>query len=158
MRDDLKTGLNFGIVSGTITTLWLMMGLTISSESVWVVIGGILTIAIADAISDAMGIHISEEAKTDNHKAVWFATLFTFLFKFFSALTFLIPVIFFPLNTALLISIAWGLFLLSFLSWKIAKDKWESVWHVIFEHIWIACLVLILTYFVGKVVAHYFWV
>lgn len=157
MKDYLKTGFNFGIVSGTITTLWLMMWLTISSESVWVVIGGILTIAIADAISDAMGIHISEEAKTDDHKFVWLATLFTFLFKFFSALTFLIPVIFFPLDTALLISIAWGLFLLSFLSWKIAKDKWESVWHVIFEHIWIACLVLVLTYFVGKIVAHYFW-
>lgn len=87
------------------------------------VIGGIITIAIADAISDAMGIHLSEESKTDDHKAVRFATLFTFLFKFFSALTFLIPVIFLPLNTALLVSIAWGLFLLSFLSWKIAKDK-----------------------------------
>ena len=39
-----------------------MIGLYSGTNPRGVVIGGILTIAIADSLSDALGIHISEEA------------------------------------------------------------------------------------------------
>ena len=63
MRHSLRVGFSFGITSGIITTLGLMVGLNSSTRSGLVVIGGILTIAIADAFSDALGIHISEESE-----------------------------------------------------------------------------------------------
>jgi len=63
MKHSLKTGFSFGLTSGIITTLGLMMGLHSGTHSKTVVIGGILTIAIADAFSDALGIHISEESE-----------------------------------------------------------------------------------------------
>ncbi|MBW2265656.1 MAG: hypothetical protein JRF28_05735, partial [Deltaproteobacteria bacterium] len=56
MKHALKTGLSFGLTSGTITTLGLMVGLHSGTHSKLVVLGGILTIAIADAFSDALGI------------------------------------------------------------------------------------------------------
>ena len=62
MIESIKTGITFGITSGAITTLGLMIGLYSGTNSRGVVIGGILTIAIADSLSDALGIHISEEA------------------------------------------------------------------------------------------------
>ena len=62
MKKSLKTGISFGLTSGTITTLGLMIGLNSGTNSRGIVIGGILTIAIADSFSDALGIHISEEA------------------------------------------------------------------------------------------------
>lgn len=55
MKHSLKTGLCFGLTSATITTLGLMVGLHSFSGSKAVIIGGILTIAIADAFSDALG-------------------------------------------------------------------------------------------------------
>jgi len=63
MKSSLKTGLSFGLTSAIITTLGLMVGLHSGTHSRLAVIGGVLTIAIADAFSDAMGIHISEEAE-----------------------------------------------------------------------------------------------
>ena len=56
------------------------------------------TIAIADAFSDALGIHVAEESKNiHTTRQIWDATLATFMTKFFFSLTFVIPVIFLPL-------------------------------------------------------------
>src|SRR4030042_5795826 len=94
MNPSLKTGLSFGLTSGIITTLGLMVGLHSGTNSKIAVIGGVLTIAVADAFSDALGIHISEEAENKYvAKEIWEATLSTFFSKFIFALTFIVPII-----------------------------------------------------------------
>jgi len=73
-----------------------------------VVIGGILTIAVADSFSDALGIHLSQESdKKNSKKDIWTATLTAFLAKFIFALTFLIPLLIFSLQTGVIINIVW---------------------------------------------------
>ena len=102
MRDSLRTGITFGLTSAVITTLGLMVGLHSGTHSKIVVPAGILTIAIADAFSDALGIHISEEAENAHTtKQIWTATVSTFLAKFLFALTFVVPVVLFTLTTAI---------------------------------------------------------
>ena len=116
MKHSLKTGLSFGLTPGIITTLGLMVGLNSSTHSKLVVLGGILTIAIADGFSDALGIHISEESENKHTiKEIWESTIYTFLFKFIFALTFIIPILLFQLSTAIIISVIWGLSLLGIL-------------------------------------------
>lgn len=151
MQSSIKRGLSFGLTSGIITTLGLIIGLHSTFSSKLVIIGGILTIAIADAFSDALGNHMSEEAgrKNSSEKNIWRATISTFIAKFIFALTFLVPVIIFPLNTAIIISIIWGLLLLTIFSYYIAKQRKSSPFHAIFEHLMIAVIVIILTHFVG---------
>ena len=150
MKQSIKTGIGFGLTSGTITTLGLMVGLNSGTHSVSVVTGGILTIAIADAMSDALGIHISEESKKDHiEKEVWASTVTTFLTNFIFALTFLIPVLLFNLPTAIIISIIWGLSVLCFFSYYIAKEKNTNIWEVIIEHLVIAIAVIAITHFTG---------
>jgi len=58
MKESLRTGISFGLTSVTITTLGLMIGLYSGTNSRGIVIGGILTIAIAHPLSDALGIHV----------------------------------------------------------------------------------------------------
>ena len=67
MNHSIKTGFSFGLTSGIITTLGLIVGLNSGTGSKLVVLGGILTIAIADAFSDALGIHISEESENKHN-------------------------------------------------------------------------------------------
>src|SRR5512135_113789 len=124
VKHSLKTGFSFGLTSGIITTLGLMMGLQSSTHSKAAVIGGVLTIAVADAFSDALGIHMSEESE-NRHSAreIWESTLATFVAKFVVAITFVVPVLLFPLDTAVWLSAAWGLSLLSFFSWLMARDQ-----------------------------------
>jgi hypothetical protein len=109
MKDSLRTGISFGLTSAVITTLGLMVGLHSGTHSKIVVLAGILTIAIADAFSDALGIHVSEEAENKHTiKQIWAATISTFLAKFLFAMTFVVPVILFTLSTAIVISLIWG--------------------------------------------------
>ncbi|PIU42967.1 MAG: hypothetical protein COS98_00120, partial [Parcubacteria group bacterium CG07_land_8_20_14_0_80_35_11] len=78
MKHSLRVGFSFGLTSGIITTLGLMVGLHSGTHSKIAVIGGILTIAIADAFSDALGIHISEESEEKHtEKEIWESTIST---------------------------------------------------------------------------------
>ena len=63
MKEWLRSGVSFGLTSAVITTLGLMVGLHSGTGSKLVVLEGIITIAIADAFSDALGMHISKEAE-----------------------------------------------------------------------------------------------
>lgn len=96
IKQSFKTGLGFGLTSGVITTLGLIVGLHSGTHSKIVIIGGILVIAVADALSDALGIHISEESnRKRSQKEIWESTISTFFSKLIIALTFIIPILFF---------------------------------------------------------------
>jgi len=151
MRHSLKTGFSFGVTSGVITTLGLMVGLYSGTHSKLVIIGAVLTIAIADAFSDALGIHISEESENKHTTAeIWQSTISTFLSKFFFAITFIVPVILFRLTLAIIVSAVWGLSLLGIFSFYIAKDQKANPWKAIIEHVLIAIVVIALTHFIGN--------
>jgi VIT1/CCC1 family predicted Fe2+/Mn2+ transporter len=151
IRHSLKTGLSFGLTSGVITTLGLMVGLQSGTGSRKVVIGGILTIAIADAFSDALGIHISEESENAHtSREIWEATISTFLSKFIFTLTFAVPVLLLSLNTAIIVSIAWGLTLIAVFSFYLSRGQKVSTWKAITEHLVVAFCVIGLTHYIGE--------
>ncbi len=150
----LKTGFSFGSTSGIITTLGLIVGLHSGTHSRIVVIGGILTIAIADAFSDALGIHMSEESENKHStREIWESTIMTFLAKFIFALTFLIPVFLFQLSTAIIVSIIWGLSLITFFSFRMGKEQNVNPYQVAGEHLLITIVVVIITHFIGDWIA-----
>jgi len=150
MEHSLRTGITFGLTSAVITTLGLMVGLHSGTHSRIVVLGGILTIAIADAFSDALGIHVSEESENvHTAQQIWVATAATFFAKFPFALTFAAPVLFLPLSTAIVISMVWGMSILAILSYAMAKSQKESPWKIVGEHILIALVAIGITHFVG---------
>jgi len=150
LKDLLRTGISFGLTSAVITTLGLMVGLHSGTHSKIVVLGGIITIAIADAFSDALGIHISKEAEnTHNTKQIWCVTITTFLTKFLITMTFVVPLFLLSLSNAIVVSLIWGLSILTILSYIIARRQGEPPWKVIGEHLLIAILVITITHWVG---------
>lgn len=153
MEHSIKTGLCFGLTSGITTTLGLLVGLYAGTQSKMVVLGGILTIAIADSLSDAMGIHVSEESEgIHSKKEVWIATTATFLAKLLFTLTFIIPVLFLNLPTAVIVSIIWGIFSLSVASFYLEKDNGGNPWESVLEHLILTIIVVVLTYYVGELI------
>lgn len=157
MKSSYLKGISFGLTSGIITTLGMMVGLHAGTQSQLAVLGGVLTIAIADAFSDALGIHVSEEASNKtSYKEVWESTFATFIAKFVFAMTFVVPLLLFDLTQAIWVSIAWGLFVLGAISYWMARDRKEPPLHVIAEHWGIAILVIAITHFVGEWIASRF--
>jgi vacuolar iron transporter family protein len=130
------------------------VGLHSGTSSSVIVIGGILVIAIADAMSDALGIHISEEFENKHStKEIWESTISTFLSKFTISLIFLIPLIFLQLSTAIIVCIIWGLSLIIILSYYMAKQQKIKPYKVISEHLMIAIIVITITHYVGDWIA-----
>jgi VIT1/CCC1 family predicted Fe2+/Mn2+ transporter len=115
-----------------------------------VVIGGILTIAIADAMSDALGMHIAEESKNSGSIVeIWESTIASFIAKLTIALTFAVPVLLLPLSTAIMVSVTWGLLLLAILSFALARAQQIAPWKVIGEHVVIGMTVVGMTHVLG---------
>lgn len=152
--DGARTGLFFGATSGVITTIGLIVGLNSGTQSITAVLGGILVIAVADAMSDALGIHLAEEANPDtDHMHVWAATIVTFLTKFIFSISFAIPLLLLPLETAVIVSVVWGLLVIVVLSFFLARSQGESPFAIIAEHSGIAVLVLVFSHYIGVWVA-----
>ena len=126
------------------------MGLHSGTHSKIVILSGIIIIAIADALSDALGIHISEESE-DKHttKEIWESTITTFLSKFVFALMFIFPILFLKLSTAIIVCVIWGLFLITIFSYYMARQQKVSPYKVIFEHLIIAIIVIVITHYIG---------
>ncbi len=158
MKISIRKGLGFGLTSGIITTLGLIIGLIYSTHSKLVVLTGILTIAIADSFSDALGIHISEESgnKRITKKEIWESTLATFFSKLIFAISFIFPFLIFSLINAMILSIIWGMFLIILFSYYISKIQEANPWKAILEHVLITIFVIFATYFIGSWISNIF--
>ena len=157
MRRAFKIGFSFGLPSGIVTTIGLMVGLSSITHSRLIVIGGILTIALADSFSDAMGIHFAQESENHlTHKDVWKSTFFTFISKIIFSSMFIIPVLIFRLNIAIIISVFIGLYLIFLISLIISRERNDNPIKVITEHIIIMILVILITYYIGQIISSTF--
>ena len=144
-------GVSFGVTSGVITTLGLLVGLSAGTSSRLAVLGGILTIAVADSLSDALGIHVSEEATgTHSSRDIWTSTIATFASKLAMALTFAVPVILLDLDAAVAVSIAWGALALSLLSWNLARSQGVKAGPVVAEHLVVGAFVIVAAHLIGR--------
>ncbi len=157
MKDQLWKGCGFGITSGTITTLGLIAGLHSGTQSKLAILVGIVVLAVADALSDAIGIHISEEAENEHttHE-LWQSAFFTFISKLCVALSFIIPLELFDFYTAIFASIIWGALLISVFSYLMAKSQKQNPTRVIAEHVIVMLAVVVLAHFIGDIVHELF--
>ncbi|MDX1404662.1 MAG: hypothetical protein R3192_08990 [Woeseiaceae bacterium] len=145
-----RTGIFFGATSGVITTIGLIVGLHAGTESLVAVLGGILVVAIADALSDAMGIHLAQESDPESTgEHIWAATIWTFFSKLIVALTFALPLLWLPLQTAVIVCVSWGLFVITALSFYLARLQGNKPLPIITEHLGIAIAVVTVSYFIG---------
>ena len=154
MRDAFRTGASFGLTSGVLTTLGLIVGLYAGTRSKLAVVGGIFTIAVADALSDALGMHVHEESENEHTPGqIWAATGATFITKLVTSLSFLVPLFTLDLPAAVVTSVIWAFALLAWLSYRLAVDQGASPWRAIAEHLTIAVVVVAITHLVGVWVA-----
>lgn len=145
-------GISFGLTSGVITTIGMIVGIDTATKSSLAVVTAILTIAVADSLSDALGMHLSEESRLDEKdKPIWAISIYTFIGKLLFSLIFIIPIILFknPLNVQL--SVVIGFVLIAILAFLVAKRKGESPLKQSAEHVGLTILVIILSYIMGTI-------
>jgi len=159
MKETLLKGVGFGLTSGVITTLGIIVGLHSGTHSRLAVLAGMIVLAAADALSDAIGIHISEEAEGEHAtKEIWEATLFTFSSKLTFSLTFVPLIVILEISTAILASVVWGLFLIVIVSFYTAKLQNKNINRTIAEHLLVTIIVIFLAHYLGDLIYEFFGV
>jgi VIT1/CCC1 family predicted Fe2+/Mn2+ transporter len=159
MSNDLKntvrpaqTRFSFGATSAIITNLGIITGLDTLAHPKLSIIGALLVIALADNLSDSFGIHIYQESEHIAKKEVWLSTLTNFLTRLFVSSTFIILIIVLPIRLAAVCSVIWGLFVLTVMTYTIAKQQKINPFSAIFVHLTIAVVVVVASNFIGAFV------
>lgn len=146
----------FGATSAIITNMAIIAGFHNSANAKLSIIGSLLAIAIADNLSDSMGIHIYQEAETSRARDVWFATFTNFSARFLVSLGFISIVFWLPMEVAVYVAAIYGLIMLALFSYIIAKIKNVHPIYAAVEHVVIAIVVIFLSNYIGSFIAYKF--
>ena len=139
---DIVAKYSLGSTAAIITSMGIVAGLGQSDSLKMITIASLLTFAIADNISDALGIHIYKESEGAGKKATLRATFGNFFTRLGVVLSFVIIVLLCNAHIALLLCTAWGLGLLSFISYRIALIKGSDPRREIFWHLVVSAVVI----------------
>ncbi len=144
----------FGISGGVLTTLGVMIGLLSATASKLAVIGGIVSVAVADSLSDSISMYSAKKTeKGTTQKHAISSALNVFIGKFVFTLTFIIPFLLFSFKTAIIVNLFWGLLLIIFVNLIISIIQEENKIKTITKNTLIAVLVIIISYFVGQLIS-----
>ena len=147
----MAKGLVFGVTNGIITMLALITGMYASKVNKVGVIAAILAILIADPLSDAYSMYISEKNNNSNKKAFSVGKE-AFLSQFVLQFIFLLIIIFTPtVFTGLMTCYAFGL--VSILGYAYMQKS--SFKEVLMNLSWITVIISV-TYFSDVLVHEYY--
>jgi vacuolar iron transporter family protein len=137
------TKYSFGATSAIITCLAFIIGLSQSPNPKMSIVGSLLVIAIADNISDSLGIHIYQESDLKQQRVVRVSTVLNFLTRFGVILVFIAFVVVLPIFLAIWASIAWGLTLIVVISYYISREQKTNPYTAILMHVGVAVIVIL---------------
>lgn len=145
VRTQKKTGQGkmFGLISGSITTIGIMVGLWQSHNNIWIIISGILSIAFSDSFSDGLGMYFSQRVDKSQTEAIRIGFKTT-LYKMLVTLSFILPFIILNIEMAIQINIIWGLLLIAYASYQLDES--------IMINLLVALMVILTSYLGGNIV------
>ena len=152
----LSTKFSFGSTSAIITNIALIIGLDTATSSKLAIIGSLLVIALADNVSDSLGIHVYQESVGLSQRKVWVLTFTNFISRLIISLGFIFIILVFPLDLAVIFSIIYGLLILSIVTYLIALNRKVNPWRSIMEHLTIAIIIIFLSKFFGNTIVKFF--
>ncbi len=145
----------FGSTAAIITDISLIVGLGSVQTGKGAILGGLMTIALADNISDSLGIHMYKESEGYEGRLSLLATSLNFFSRLLVSCSFIIIVLLFSISHSIMISIVWGLLLLSLISYLIAKSNNDNTVLEIIKHLLIAVIVIAVSRYVGYLISKY---
>jgi vacuolar iron transporter family protein len=141
---------SFGATSAVITGLAVIVSLSRTANPVIAITTALVVIAIADNISDSFGIHVHQESQKESVREVRKTTFANFVTRVAVVSIFVLLVILFPVNAAVILSIFFGIAVISVISYFIAKEQEVKPRKIMVQHLLITTLVIIGSYFLRE--------
>lgn len=149
--------LTFGITSGVLTTVGVLVGVNSAAASRLAVIASIVAVAMADSWSDAFGMFNSKMAErgASRTQALRFAAA-TLTAKMLVPLTFILPLAALELSTAVIVCLVWGAVLLALLSAEQALVSQQSVRNMVARNLGLAMFIMLISKTAGHLIGWMF--
>jgi len=145
----------FGSSAAIITDVSLIVGLGSARTGKAPILAGLLTIAIADNISDSLGIHMYKESEGLGEKLSLLSTVLNFLSRLLISLTFVAIVLVLPMAQAIAAGLIWGLLLIVVISYLISRRNKDNPVKEILIHVLTAVAVVALSRLLGAAIADF---
>lgn len=136
------TKISFGVTSAIVTSLAFIVSLSNNVEPRMPIIGSLLVFAIADNVSDSLGIHIFQESDLKKNETVNASTISNFVTRFLVILSFAALVYLLPIQLAVISSVIWGFSMLMVLTYLIAVERETRLLPSLIQHFAIAAFVV----------------
>ena len=146
----------FGSTAAIITNISLIVGLGSAGTGKGPILGGLLTIALADNISDSLGIHLYKETEGLGQKLSVLSTVLNFTARLVVSLSFIAIVLVLATAQAIPVAIVWGLLLLIVISYLINKSNNRNSFWEIAKHLLVAGVVIAVSHYVGSLIGKHF--
>jgi hypothetical protein len=144
--------LSFGGPAAIVTSMGLIVGLDAATAAKAALIGSLLVIGLADNLTDSLSVHIYQEAERLAHRQAFRTTVANYIARLTVTSSFVLLVLLLPAATATFVCVAWGLFLLSGLSYLLARARQASVPGEIFKHAGVAVAVIVMSKAIGLLI------
>lgn len=141
-----------GATAATITSMGVVAGLQQGDGARAGVVTGLLVVAIADNVSDSLGIHTYKESEGASRQEIRSSTVGNFLTRLVLAVSFVAIVMLSSSHTAFILSSVWGCVLLAVLSYLIAKRRKAQPLREVVRHLMIALLVIASCKLLGNII------
>jgi VIT1/CCC1 family predicted Fe2+/Mn2+ transporter len=146
----------FGSSAAIITDVSLIVGLGSARAGKGPLLAGLLTIAVADNVSDSLGIHLYKESEGYSERLSLLSTTLNFLSRLLISCTFIAIVLVLPMAHAIIVGLVWGLLLIVFISYLISRGNKDNPVREMVVHVFTAVIVIVLSRYLGHVIAVYF--
>ncbi|HTW90945.1 MAG TPA: hypothetical protein VMH22_04485 [bacterium] len=146
----------FGSSAAIITDVSLIVGLGSARAGKAPLLAGLLTIAVADNVSDSLGIHLYKESEGYSQRLSLLSTVLNFLSRLLISCTFIAIVLALPMAHAIIVGLVWGLLLIIFISYLISRNNRDNPVREMVVHVLIAVVVIALSRYLGHAIATYF--
>jgi hypothetical protein len=141
--------LSFGSTAAIVTSMGLIVGIDATKGSMGALLSSILIAGLADNLTDSLGVHIYQESERLPERAALRTTVTNFIARLCLSLTFVAILVAFPRWTAVRLSVIWGFFWLSALSYLLARARAVSAWSETWKHGVVAVVVILMSRAIG---------
>ena len=145
-----------GSSAAVITNVSLIVGLGSARAGKGPILSGLLTVALADNISDSLGIRLYKESEGCGERLSRLATALNFLSRLLVSLSFVAIVLMFSAPQAMIIGIAWALLFLTLISYLVTRSNHANSVTTIIRYVLIAVGAIVLSRCVGHLIADHF--
>ena len=147
---------SFGSTAAIVTSVGLIVGFGAAAVSRATTVTSLLIVALADNISDSLGIHIYQESERLEARAAFRATLTNFVARLLVTMSFVVLVLSLPRAVVPAIALVWGVLLLSILSYGVAKVRRVDPGREVIKHLIVALAVVLVSRALGTWIARWF--